>query len=244
MHWSEPVEIMRERDAHDQVYSMPVFRYGDIFLGLPAQFHKGDLAAPDWDTVTTELAWSSDTIHWQRICPGEALIPLGQGEYPDGAYDCGCIYAAAPLVQGENILIYYGGSNGLHNGWREGSFNLATLQRDRFAGYAPTSIGEIGVIETTPMIAQQGSLAVNVDIDSGGWLRAAVLDRHGSPIAGYGFIDCSPLQSGGQIAVVRWKDNEFSSLAGRKVRIVFEIAAAKLYAFSGCVGVVVEEEGF
>ena len=29
------------------------------------------------------------------------------------------------LIQGDNIRLYYGGSNGLHNGWREGSFNWA-----------------------------------------------------------------------------------------------------------------------
>ena len=135
--WSPPAEILRGAGAHDQIYSMPIARYRDLFIGLPAIFHKGDQSAADWDTVDTELAVSADTVNWRRICPGQPLIPRGAGSYPDGAYDCGCVYAAAPIVQGDEILLYYGGSNGLHNGWREGSFNLATLPLDRFAGYRP-----------------------------------------------------------------------------------------------------------
>ena len=82
LHWSEPAEIMRGADAHDQIYSMPIARYGDLFIGLPAIFHKGDPTAADWDTVDTELAISADSVNWQRICPGEPLIPRGSGQLP------------------------------------------------------------------------------------------------------------------------------------------------------------------
>jgi hypothetical protein len=235
IHWSEPVEIMRGADEHDQIYSMPVFRYKDLYLGLPAQFHKGNPDAPDWDTVTTELAWSADTINWQRICPGQPFIPLGPGEYPDGAYDCGCIYAAAPVIQGDDILLYYGGSNGLHNGWREGSFNLATFPKDRFAGYLPNNPGHTATVRTTRLVAQEMPLSVNVDIQSNGWLRVAVLDSDGIPLAGYGLDDCHPLQAGGLAVVVQWQSKDLSALAGKRIQLMFEFNSAKLFAYSGCV---------
>ena len=231
IHWSEPVEIMRGQDKHDQIYSMPVFRCGNLFLGLPAMFHKGVADAPDWDTVTTELAWSADTIHWQRICPGEPLIPMGQGHYPDGTYDCGCIYAAAPVIQGDTVLLYYGGSNGLHNNWREGSLNLATLPRDRFAGYVQKNPGDKAFIQSTPLVAQETSLTVNVDIPNAGSLRIAVLDGDGTPVAGYGFADCSPMQSGGLAVCAHWQDKDFSELAGRTIQLLFELNSAKLFAW-------------
>ena len=48
---------MRGADAHDQIYSMPICRYGDLYIGLPSIFHKGDAKQPpDWDMVDTELA--------------------------------------------------------------------------------------------------------------------------------------------------------------------------------------------
>jgi hypothetical protein len=171
IHWSDPVEVMRGVDYHDQIYSMPIFRYGDLYLGLPAPFHKGNPDAPDWDTVTTELVWSPDTIEWHRLCPGEQLIPLGEGAYPTGVYDCGCIYAAAPVIRDGMIQLYYGASNGLHNNWREGSFALATLPIDRFAGYVPEIENERGVLQTVAMVAQDDSLSVNVECFAGGIMK-------------------------------------------------------------------------
>ena len=129
LNWTQPVEVLRGADAHDQIYSMPIARYGDLYIGLPAIFHKGDENADNWDTVDTELAVSVDTREWRRICAGESLIPRGAGAYPHGEPDCGCIYAAAPFAHQGQIYIYYGGSNGLHNNWREGSLNLATSCR-------------------------------------------------------------------------------------------------------------------
>ncbi len=236
VHWTAPAEILRGQDEHDQIYSMPVFRYRNLYLGLPALFHKGNREAPDWDTVTTELAWSPDTLTWQRICPGEALIPTGEGHYPDGAHDCGCVYAAAPVVQGKTVRLYYGSSNGLHNNWREGSFNLATIRLDRFAGYIQSSWDAPGIITTKTMLTQSGELTVNSEIHPGGRLRVAIYDQENTPLPGYGFEDCQPIETGALAAPVRWSGRRFSELAGFPIRLVFELTAAKLYAFAGCSG--------
>ncbi len=232
--WSAPVEVLRGRDEHDQIYSMPVVRYRGLYLGLPAILHKGNQEAPDWDTVTTELAWSPDTVTWHRICPGEAFIPLGAGCYPTGAYDCGCIYAAAPVRVGDALHLYYGGSNGLHNGWREGSFNLATLPLDRFAGYTPTRPDQPGRLTTRLVQAEAEALTVNVELQPGGSLRAAVLDDQGWPLPGYSLDDCQPITTGDLAAAVCWPGQPWGALAGRPIRLTFALTGAKLFAFSGC----------
>jgi hypothetical protein len=54
----------------------------------------------------------------QRVDPGTPLIPLSDEK---GGDDWGCAYAAAcPAVLEDQIRIYYGASNGTHNGWRDG----------------------------------------------------------------------------------------------------------------------------
>ena len=193
LRWSPPVEVLRGADAHDQIYSMPIAAYRDLTIGLPAVFHKGDPSADDWDTVDTELAISTDTLNWQRICPGQALIPRGPGSYPGGAYDCGCVYAAAPIVSGDEILLYYGGSNGLHNNWREGSFNLATLPLDRFAGYRPQNGRGRALLTSAPLHVTSAGLTLNADIDAGGSIRAALLDEQGTALPGFALDDCMPI---------------------------------------------------
>lgn len=233
VHWSDPVEIMRGADAHDQIYSMPIFRYKDIYLGLPALFHKGNSDAADWDTVTTELAWSPDTIGWDRICPGEQLIPLGSGNYPTGDYDCGCIYAAAPVIKDETIFIYYGGSNGLHNNWREGSFNLATLPVDRFAGLTPQVKDTVSTLVTAPIEIAHPTLTLNLELEDGGQVRVALLDGSGQAIEGFELENCIPIKSGGIAVPIRWQTQDPKDLNGGFVKLVVEISQGKVYAISG-----------
>jgi hypothetical protein len=236
MHWSEPIEVMRGASQHDQIYSMPVFRVGVTYLGLPAVFHKGDKTAADWDTVDTELAWSPDTISWNRVSTGQPLIPRGSGTYADGAYDCGCIYAAAPVLVGDKHHIYYGGSNGLHNGFREGSFCLATLPRDRFAGYAAPAggspAGDTGRLVTAPFVAGPGGIALNVDIAPGGRVEAALLGPDGTPITRFDRESSVRIEDGGLDVPLPW-GRAISSLSGREVRLELELSGATVYAIGG-----------
>lgn len=233
VNWSRPVEILRGADAQDQIYSMPIGRYGELYIGLPAVFHKGDDKAANWDTVDTELAFSADSVHWERICPGQPLIPRGGGCYPDGAYDCGCVYAAAPLLRDGAVLIYYGGSNGLHNNWREGSLNLATLPIDRFAGYAPANARDMARLETTPLQLTGERATLNAEVEPSGSIRAALLDAGGGAVSGFGLEDCLPIYTGGARCQLRWRERDLAELAGQPVRLAFEYQKAKLYALSG-----------
>ncbi len=228
--WSKPVEIMRGADAHDQIYSLPIWRYGDLYIGLPSVFHKGDEAAANWDTVDTELAISVDSVDWERICPGEALIPRGEGAYPDGAYDCGCVYAAAPFIHEGAIRLYYGGSNGLHNNWREGSLNLATLEMDRFAGYVPREDIGRASIETAPLLLAGERLSINAEVQPGGSIRAKLMNADGADINGFGYDDCLPVTQGGLNCELRWRGGNTAELAGQTLRLVFAFQKAKLYA--------------
>ena len=232
IHWSRPVEILRGGDAHDQIYSMPICHYGDLTIGLPSVFHKGDASAVDWDTVDTELAISVDGVHWQRICPGQALIPRGAGQYPDGDYDCGCVYAAAPFVHDGKILIYYGGSNGLHNNWREGSLNLATLGTDRWAGYTARDSRDAATVETTAIQLSGGRLTLNAVLGRGGWIRYALLDEGGASLEGFDFNDCLPVIQGGASCALGWRNSNIAELKGRAARAVFSFHRATLYALN------------
>ncbi len=233
LHWSAPVEIMRGAGAHDQIYSMPIVQYAGLTIGLPAIFHKGDQLAADWDTVDTELAWSADSVNWRRICPGQALIPRGEGSYPDGAYDCGCIYAAAPIVRGERVLIYYGGSNGMHNNWRESSLNLATLDIDRFAGFVPRDNRQRALVTTAPLRLDADRITVNAQIAAGGSIRAALLDGAGSSLPGFALEDCLPLKKSGISCEFRWRDQPGACQPGQPLHLLFVLDNARLYAIKG-----------
>ncbi len=233
LHWTAPAEIMRGAGAHDQIYSMPICQYGALTIGLPSIFHKGDPKAADWDTVDTELAVSVDTVNWQRVCPGQALIPRGPGSYPDGAYDCGCIYAAAPLLHGDEILIYYGGGNGGHNDWRESSLNLATLGRDRFAGYVPQDSRAPATLLTAPLRLTGEKLSINAELFAGGAIRASLIGSDGAALTGFEYEDCLAVKSGGLACELSWRGENPLRYRGETLRLLFELNKAKLYAVTG-----------
>ena len=137
--WTKAEEVLRGTPAM-QVYAMPVFRYEDVYLGLPVIFDVKQ------DRAHTELAWSPDTIHWHRIDAGTPLIP---NSIARGDYDWGCVYAAdAPVVLNNEIRLYYGASNGPHTDWRDGFLALATLPTDGFAGYVSNTPKEPALLRT------------------------------------------------------------------------------------------------
>jgi hypothetical protein len=118
-----------EEGRSSQTYALTVFPYANGYLGYLMMYHVAG-----GRRVNCELAWSPDSLHWERVAPGHPLLENG----PDGSYDGGCIYAqAGPAVieNGRNVL-FYGGSPTVHLGWkRSGALCRATLAEDGFAGY-------------------------------------------------------------------------------------------------------------
>ena len=216
--WSESKPIFEGRDADDQIYAMPIFAHGDLYIGFPMIFHAGD------DTVDCELAWSPDTIRWQRICSGTPLIPRG----PTGSYDSGCIYAAAtPVVLGDEIRLYYGGNNYRHTDWRDGYLCLATLPRDRLAGLAAASQPQPGVITTHPLRCTGNQLRINTDAGQG-QVRVGVVDH-----PELGLDQCIPLAGDLLDGAVLWQNGQtLAPLVGQSIRLQFELQAATLYTFT------------
>ena len=193
---------------------MPIFEYGGIFLGLVAMFHVPT------DTVQTELAWSPDTVHWERVDPGSPVIARG----PAGSPDSGCIYASIPVFEKNEIRIYYGGSNGPHTGWRDGFFCVAKLQPDRFAGFAPASTDAPGTVVTRPIEVTSADLRINANADSG-QVRVGVIG--GDP----SLEQALPIQADRRDGVCHWKTGSLRSLVGKKVQLAFEIRSARVFSF-------------
>jgi hypothetical protein len=172
------------------------------------------------DRVWTELTFSADSVSWQRIDAGNALIGCSDVELD---YDYGCVYACAgPVVLDDEIRLYYGGSDYLHFGWRNGCLALATLRPDGFAGYQPTDANEIGTLETVVLAYAGEAIKVTADIDAGGMLLVEVLDASTDAVLalqqlGETATDALALQAG--------------AVEGNAIKLRFSARAAKVYSF-------------
>ena len=213
--WTTAIEVLRN-NAQDQAYSMPVFRYADIYLGLVAIFRTAE------DRVHTELAWSPDTKTWNRIQPGTPFIGNSTNACD---YDWGCVYAAdAPVVLDDPIRLYYGGSNGKHTGWRCGFLCLATLRPDGWAGYEPADPGQSATVLTKPILPNGATLRLTADVAPGGSIRAAVEGDAANTLAA-----CVPLTTNVTDAPVTWQAGK--PIGASPVALRFQLTNAKLYSF-------------
>jgi hypothetical protein len=148
VNWRSSGVVLRsglDEGRSTQTYALTVFPYANGYLGYLMLYHLGA-----GRRVDVELAWSPDSVRWERVAPGQPFLANG----PAGTYDSGCIYAQAgpAVIQDGRIPVYYGGSPTPHLGWkRSGSLCLASIPEDGFAFYARADAAAAAVVQTAPL---------------------------------------------------------------------------------------------
>ena len=84
----------------------------------------------------------------------------------------------------------------------------------------------------TKTVRFEGSqLTVNAAVSRGA-LRVELQDEGGGVLPGFASADCRPATGDGVALAVRWhNDSDLRKLAGRPVRLQFELRDGSLYAF-------------
>jgi hypothetical protein len=88
-----------------------------------------------------------------------------------------------------------------------------------------------GTLITKPITLSGQPLKLNFATSAAGGIKVEIQEANGQPISGFALTDSSEV-IGNEIArSVRWKDSDnLSTLAGRSVRLKFELKDADLYA--------------
>ena len=163
--WTEKLKDRRAKGAHTQFYGMPIFRYESLLLGFIQVFRVTDTVNPDNDgEVDVQLVCSRDGHTWKRVGDRRAIVELGT----PGTWDAGGVYSGNSLVgDGDEVRLYYTGSNATHGFWDENckvAIGLASWPRDRFAGLMAGVAG--GAIELKPQMVER-CLHLNADASRG-----------------------------------------------------------------------------
>jgi hypothetical protein len=149
-----------------EIYSMKVFPYEGIYLGLVQVFH----ATPDDPTLDVQLAVSHDGIHFTRVGDRGPFLPLGRV----GSWDRFNLSLANndPIVVGDELRFYYGGRMYRHSpyagpdkGPERSGIGFASLKRDRFVALEASFDG--GEILTKPVALKGATLHLNAKSDFG-----------------------------------------------------------------------------
>ncbi len=205
-----------------EIYSMKVFPYEGIYIGLVQVFH----ATPDDSTLDVQLAVSRDGVHFQRVGEDRGIfLPLGE----TGSWDRFNLSLANndPVAVGDELRIYYGGRmyrhppyNGPDKGPEKSGIGFATIKRDRFVSLAASF--DKGEVVTKPVTLKSTALHLNAKADFGE-VVIEVLDANGQRLA-----QSRELRTDTVDMPVRWA-GEFSLPTG-PVILRIKLQNARLYA--------------
>lgn len=222
--WSKPKEVLRGPKS-SQIYTLLPSYYAPGYYIAVMSILTAD------GQVHAELAWSRDTRQWHRIDEGTPFIP--NAEVPDG-YDHGMIYPSAPLVLQDEVRFYYGATVEKHvTTWRTTSLNLATIGRDRFAGYEVVDSTQPGLVTTKPFLLTGEPVKITADVEDGGSLRVTVLNSRGEPMPGFDQNSCDVVNTSVTDHILTWRGRNLSHLRGTQVAFTIELNRAKVYSLSG-----------
>lgn len=164
---------------------------------------------------------------WPEAFVRPGIQRPGSWNYSDAWYTWGLVETASRHAGAPPELSLYIHESESRDG--PGRLRRHTLRLDGFvSAYAPLTGGEL---VTKPLRFTGNRLEINFSTSAGGCMRVEIQDPDGRAIPGFALEDC-PQQYGDQLdRVVGWERGEdVGALAGRPVRLRFELKDADLFA--------------
>jgi len=253
VHWQKQRIVMQADKTDLAKYKTPtgqppvdyyaglVFRYpgadGVYIMMTTAFWHWYDrkpMSRSGPNAIDVRLAVSRDGKTFKRARGRKPFLRLG----PAGSFYSRTVWANPnPIRMGDELWIYYWGSNRDHAGHldpdaskHQTGITRAILRLDGFVSAdAEYSDGQI----VTPLIRFKGKgLELNLDASAGGSVVVELLDANGRPIKGHTKTDATALCGNSVRMPVSWgRTRNVSKLAGQPIKIRFIMRDCKLYAF-------------
>ena len=206
------------------------------------------------------LAHSRDGEHFQRVNAHQPVIAKGSVDQWDGQFivitqeaiikgdtiylyyaGMGSEWTSWPRqneVEGTRTPAGMLGERGPTGTYGLRRMGLATLRLDGFTCMHVPDDVSLGNFITRPIrlgAAEQAALWVNVGSTRPGWswLEVEALDAQSNEVLpGFGRSECGPIVGDGIRVPVRWRDQSLAALAGKTIRLRFNLnGAARLYSF-------------
>jgi hypothetical protein len=199
-----------------EVYRIRAIKYPwapDVYLAFVWRYSS------DNDEVRhIDLGVSRDGETWSWFGTNW-YIPLGEQEEELTLYG---------LIRRGDEIWQYVDEGGAHGGSAQRVYYRYTQRLDGFVSLDAGSA--VGTASTLPLIFEGDRLVLNIKVD--GSAKVAITDKDGKEIKGFGLADCDVIKGDSTEKVVTWEGkSSLKSLAGKPVRVRFEMQNAKLFAF-------------
>ena len=85
---------------------------------------------------------------------------------------------------------------------------------------------------TRPIVFEGDELALNFSTSAAGCVRVEIQDGNGKPVDGFRLNECPRILGNKIKHIVKWKNgSDVNKLAGRPIRLRFELRDADLFSF-------------
>lgn len=218
--------------APDAYLAFPSLYYH--YPGLPDGFHNDGV-------LDIQFASSRDGVAWRR----DIREPYVRLDLPDGPATKQMHMLLGVVQRDHTISQYYTGWRRTHGegrtadnihgkGFHEPKMGdpIALRLEQRLDGFVSADSAYTGGrLITTPFELTGRSLAINIDTSASGVARAALLDESGAEIDCFGIERSDRIQGNDTRYVLSWRgDSDLSALSGRRIRLLLESRATKLFA--------------
>lgn len=223
INWSPPVDT-KANGPNENLYTSqthPYFRAPHIYVATPMRFVQGLLMGQpvegnngSSDILLMSMRAGAATYHRQFreafMRPG--LDPRRWERKANSAW-----LNVVPTGPAEMSIYHVSGDR-------------YTLRTDGFISLrAGATTGEV---LTKPLVFSGATLSVNFSTGAAGELRVEIQDAAGRIIPGFGLEECVPLVGDAIERRVQWKGGpQLGNLAGRPVRLRFEMRECDVYSF-------------
>jgi hypothetical protein len=199
-----------------EVYRIRAIKYPwapDVYLAFVWRYSSDndEVRHIDFGVSRDGETWSWFGTNW--------YIPLGEQEEELTLYG---------LIRRGDEIWQYVDEGGAHGGSAQRVYYRYTQRLDGFVSLDAGSA--VGTASTLPLIFEGDRLVLNIKVD--GSAKVAITDKDGKEIKGFGLADCDVIKGDSTEKVVTWEGkSSLKSLAGKPVRVRFEMQNAKLFAF-------------
>jgi hypothetical protein len=225
--WARATPVVRSGKV-EQVHDAVVWKYHQYYLAL-YQYQRSSTE------MTIELAMSRDGENFTYIQPGSEVVRRGAAD----AWDCDEIAPSVPLVDEEEIKVYYSGYRFSRTKLIEGEHacGLATLRLDGFTHLTLEDGQDQGSVTTIPVDRGTATeLHVNASCAERSRIEVELIDpESGQAIPGFSRDECTPLTTDSLAHRVGWGKRRLAEVHIASFQIRFHLTKARaspeLYSF-------------
>ncbi|MEZ6128433.1 MAG: hypothetical protein R3C59_07105 [Planctomycetaceae bacterium] len=255
INWDPHTDLTYEDSPPEELYTnqiKPYHRAPHLLLGFPARYidrgwsesmkalpaleqrEMRAASSPRYGTAITDALFMASRNGTKFKRWNEAFLRPGI-ERPD-AWHYGHQYIGWHIVEtrgdlpgAPNELSLYASESYWHG--KGSAVRRYTLRLDGFVAVNGPA-GQGGELLSKLITFDGSTLHLNLSTSAAGRVAVELQNPDGSPVPGYGLADCHEIFGDSTDRTVSWKDGtDVSSLAGKPVRLRFQLQDADLYAF-------------